>query len=582
MAGDVKLDLRLFREGMAARGLLAIIVLAGVASGVLVICQAWLLSHLIQRAFLEGHNRDALEMIFAGLLLVILARGLVTMGGEVSAGMLALRIKEKLRKALIDHISALGPVFTSGERSAELSNTVTVGIEALEAYFSQYLPQLALAALIPISILLAVFPADSLSAFIFLFTAPLIPIFMLLIGKGAEAVTRHQWTALSRMSAFFLDTVEGLKELKLWGQAQKQAGRIEKIAEDYRRTTMSVLRVTFLSALVLELVATISTAVIAVQIGLRLMYGRMIFEDAFFVLLLAPEFYLPLRALGQRFHAGMNGVAAAKRIFAILEQPAPAGIVNASVSAFPVESLKQIRLDQVTFTYPQRDAPALREVCLEIRAGEVLALVGDSGSGKTTLAQLLLGFIQPHSGAIYVNQKPLQEIELTGWRSQVAWLPQFPYIFNASLRRNIMLAKPQANEDELWQAVRFAHLEPVVQRLPSGVETLLGEDGARLSSGEIQRVALARVFLKNAPFVLLDEPTAHLDAEQEAVLEDAVLRLCQGRIAVIIAHRLPTIMRANRIVVLHNGRIVEQGNHRDLINGNGIYARLVAAFGEAG
>lgn len=578
----MKLDLRLFREGMAARGLLILIVLAGAAGGVLVIRQAWLLSQLIQGAFLQGLTRDELEPLFVGLLVVVLARGLVILSGEASAGLLALRIKARLRSALVDHITELGPVYAAGERSAELSSTIIEGIEALDAYFSQYLPQLALAAMIPLSILLAVFPVDNLSALIFMITAPLIPIFMVLIGKGAEVVTRQQWSALSRMSAFFLDTAQGLKELKLWGQSQNQAARIENVAETYRRTTISVLRVTFLSALVLELVATISTAIIAVQIGLRLLYGQMIFADAFFVLLLAPEFYLPLRLLGQRFHAGMNGVAAAKRIFTILEQDPSANRSPGSGTVALNASLERIEIREVSFSYPQRERLVLDQVSLDIQAGETVALVGDSGSGKTTLVQLLIGFIHPKCGEIRINGHSLQGIDPHIWRSQVAWLPQFPYIFNTSLRENLVLAKTDASEEDIWRAMRCAHLESVVKRLPNGLDTVLGEGGARLSSGEIQRLALARIFLKDAPLLLLDEPTAHLDAEQETVLEDAMRRLCRGRTAVIIAHRLPTIMRADRIVVLNNGRIAEQGSHSDLIAQNGVYVSLVRAYGGVG
>jgi len=574
----MKLDKRLLGLLRAERWLLILIAAISLGGAILIILQARLLSGILNAVFLEGAGLKAVVPLLGALLVIGVLRATTTGGVEVFSGWLAVRIKHKLRQMLLERLLAAGPACIQQENSGEVTNTFINGVEALDAYYSQYLPQLVISAIVPFAVLLAVFPLDWLSGLVFLLTAPLIPFFMILVGKGSESITRRQYQSLSRMSAFFLDTLQGLRELKQWNRSKDHAQRISKAAEDYRRTTMSVLRITFLSALVLELVATISTAVVAVQIGLRLLYGLMDFQQAFVILLLAPEFYQPLRLLGQRFHAGMSGVSAADRIFALMETISPStSSPLASAPSFKAGDV--IRFENVCLQFQNREMPALKDIHFELKHGEMLALVGSSGSGKTTIANLLMGFIQPQEGKIWINHRLFNEIDLTSWRKQIAWVGQRPYILHGTLRENLLLAMPAAGTEELEQAISLAHLNELIAVLPQGIDTVLGEGGAKLSSGEAQRLALARAFLKNAPIVILDEPTAHLDASLEKVLEESIVHLCAGRTVLMIAHRLPTVMRANRILVLQDGQIVEQGTHAELININGYYAGLVQGYG---
>ncbi len=575
----MNIDRRLLRRTRDTRKEFYLTVGLGFLGGVFTVLQAWFLSNTVDGAFLQRRALRALLPVILLLVGAIAARSITVWGSEVAASRMAAKVKLALRDRLFAHIVSLGPAYVHGERTGELTNTIVEGIEALDAYFSQYIPQLALAALIPATVLVFVFPLDSLSGAVMLVTVPVIPVFMVLIGSIADQLTKRQWESLSRMSAHFLDVLQGLTTLKILGRGRDQIQVIAMISDRFRRATLGVLRVAFLSALVLELAATISTAVVAVEVGLRLLYGHLEFRQAFFVLLLAPEFYLPLRLLGARFHAGMSGVAAAKRIFQVLETPLPPP--PEKVRPLPARLRFDIRFSGVSYAYQGGDRPALECVTFRIPHGKRTALVGPTGAGKSTVASLLLRFISPDAGRITVDGIPLEEVSRREWLSLVGWVPQTPYLFHGTVVENIRMARPDADMDDVIRAAKLAHAHEFVVEFPQGYDTLIGERGARLSGGQAQRVALARAFLKDAPFLILDEATSNLDPEVESLIQDAMERLMRGKTVLVIAHRLNTVRRADVIVVLDHGRVVETGAHGDLLRRGGLYARLVSAYGGA-
>lgn len=570
------LDKRLLLLLAGTRVRLVLAVSFGLLGGVFTVAFAAQLSKIVGAAV---YSREvSLPTALGWLVIWTGLRAGTTFLSEGLAIDIAGKIKVDLRDQLIAKIQRLGPVYLGRKASAELTTTAIQGVETLDAYFSQYLPQLILAVGLPAIILIWVFPLDLLTAIVFLVTAPIIPLFMLLIGRLSEVVTRRQWEALNRMSAQLLDTIRGLATLKALNQSMAQAERVRMVSEQYSSTTLSVLRVTFLSALVLELAATISVAVVAVQIGLRVLYGGLAFESAFFILVIAPEFYQPMRLLGARFHAGVSSVTAARDIFEVLALPEPSG--NES----KVEVCGSLELDagdlnilfeNVSFSYPGREEDAVRGITFKISKGEIVALVGESGSGKSTVANLLLGFAIADQGKILVNGKQLGAYSREEWWRQVGWVSQRPYLFHGTLEENIRLGKREATKEELRIAVAQAGLEEFIQRTPDGFKTSIGEAGVRLSAGEAQRVALARAFLKNPPVLILDEPTAHLDAELEAELEGVVHRLVAGRATLVIAHRLSTIQRADQVLVMSRGTIRERGQHEGLIARGGLYSQLI-------
>ena len=567
----------------------------------MIIAQAASLSQVIAEVFLGGQTLSQVSPLLGILLVIILGRSLLTILAEGVAATAAISIKTSLREELFRRLFALGPAYLQGQTSGYLATRALQGVDNLEAYFSQYLPQLVLAAVIPLSILVFVFPLDALSGIVLLVTAPLIPLFMVLIGSTAESLTRRQFSALSRMSAVFLDTLQGFAALKALNQSQARAGKIKQASDRYRITTMSVLRITFLSSLALELVAAISTAVVAVEIGLRLLYGQLAFQQAFFILVITPDFYLPLRQLGLRFHAGATGVSAARAIFEILDIPLTnnarvPGIDSDSLTprsrdfatqpqegrGHPQQNIKitnppAIIFQKINFHYPGRANDALNDTSFTAYPNQVTALVGASGSGKSTCLQLLLRFFEPQSGQINVDDRPLNSTDPAAWRRSVAWVPQQPYLFQGTLADNLRIAKDNATEVEIRRAVQLAELAEWVESLPQGFNTVLDERAVKLSGGQAQRLALARAFLKDAPVLLLDEPASHLDLDLEDRIENTVCRLCQGRTVILIAHRMQTVQRADQVVVLESGRVIECGSHFDLLASRGLYARFFSS-----
>ena len=573
----MKLDRRILSSTGTAHKSLAMTIALGAADGIAVVFQAWAISRIVSAVFLADAGLAQVKSELILLLLISLLRLALTTFREVTAQRAANHVKSDIRNRLLSHLLALGPAYTSGERSGELTNTIQEGVEALDAYIRQYLPQLALSAIVPLAIFLFILPVDLLSAFVLLLTAPLIPIFMVLIGDAAEAQTRRQWSVLSAMSANFLDAIQGLTTLKVLGRSRAMIAEIVDISERFRHSTMRVLRVAFLSAFVLEMVATISTAVVAVEIGLRLLYSRIQFEQAFFVLLLAPEFYLPLRLLGTRFHSGMSGVAAAQRIFDILEQPTPSTKIDQLDDPEPLEFHEAIEFRDVRLAYDDGKRIALDGVTFTIPRGKIVGVVGPTGGGKSTLAHLLLRFVNSGGGEILIDGMPLEDINADAWRRLLAWVPQQPYIFNTSAAKNIRFARPQAHFAEIETAAERAGAHSFISSLPQGYDTILGEGGSRLSGGEAQRIAIARAFLKEPPIIILDEATAHLDVETEAGILDSLRDLLSGRTALIIAHRLRTVVNADVILVLSRGQIIERGTHEELLQIDGLYAEMIAA-----
>jgi ATP-binding cassette subfamily C protein CydD len=548
-------DPRLLRRVPAVRRHLAALAVLGALAGVLIIGQATALATLLAAAAHGRLDRTAL----AAFVIAAALRAGQAWGQGVVAARAAATVKAELRGQLLAAVGRSGPTWLSGQRAGEIATLTGRGLDALDPYFTGYLPQLVLTVTVPVAVLVRLAFADWSSALIIALTLPLIPIFAALVGWQAQAATQRQWQRLSLLGGHFLDMVTGLSTLRVFGRARAQVQTVRRMADGHRVATMKTLRIAFLSGLVLELVATISVALVAVPIGLRLLDGGLTLATALLVLLLAPEAYLPLRAAGARFHASMEGLTALNHAFELLDQaplaevPGPAAEVPATAGT--VLGGGPIRLAGVSVAYER--TVALTDVSLEISPGERVAVIGPSGAGKSTLLALLLRFLTPTSGQVLIGDVDLASVDLARWRSQIAWVPQRPHLFASSLADNIRLGHPAASDEAVAAAVRAAHLDEVVAQLPEGLETVLGERGHGLSSGQRQRVALARAFLRDAPLVLLDEPTARLDGASEEAVLDATRRLLTGRTAVLVAHRPALLANVDRVLRVADGRVTE-------------------------
>ena len=551
------LDPRLLRYARSTRGFLALAVVVGVVTAVLVIAQARLLSDAIVSVSAGGADWAAIRGTVLALAAVFAVRALIAWLAEVAAVRAAARAKQDLRESALDHVLALGPAGPGAQSPGETAALITRGVDALDGYYARYLPQLVLAVIVPVAVLLTVLGQDLLTTVIIAVTLPLIPIFMALIGMYTKAQVDRQWQTLAVLSGHFLDLVSGLPTLKAFGRAKTQVEAIRAIGDRYRSTTMGVLRVSFLSSLWLELLATLSVALVAVSVGLRLAEAQITYPVALFVLLLAPEAYLPLRLVGQHFHAAAEGLGAADRVFTILETPVPTG-GSAHLPAGPVA----IEVSGLQVTYPERPRPALAEASFTALPGTVTAIVGGSGGGKSTLLNALLGFVVPTSGRITVrcgaDARDLTDLDLEAWRTRIAWVPQRTHLPAAALPATPTIAeavglRQAADDDAVWQALEKAGLADEVRELPDGLATRLAADGSGLSVGQLQRLCLARALVEPADVVLLDEPTAALDPATEAAVTAAIGRLAQaGATVIVVAHRPALVEIAHQVVRLES------------------------------
>lgn len=567
-------DPRLLRYARSTRVFLMLTVVVGVLTAVVVILQARFLATILVDVTADGATTDDVATLIGFLALAFAGRGLLSSATEIAAYRSAARAKLELREAALTAILDQGPLGPAGQDPGAVTALVTRGIDGLDAYFARYLPQLVLAVIVPVAVLLTILGQDLLSTLIIAMTIPLIPVFMILIGMYTRGRVDRQWRTMSILSGHFLDLIAGLPTLKAFGRARAQAQAIKAIGDEYRRTTMGVLRISFLSSLVLELLATLSVALVAVSVGLRLAEGQVQYSVALFVLLLAPEAYLPLRLVGQHFHAAAEGLGAAQQMLAMIEaSPTPMKPVDV-VHPLGVGAITEVQLVELSVTFPGRTRAALAPTSFIARAGQVTVIVGHSGAGKSTLINTLMGFIPVSSGTIRIADGlgvswPLSPELTQEWRNRVGWVPQRAHLVGSNLeqavcvRQVVSLGKPTATDEEVWMALRLSGIADEVAAMADGLYSTLANDGTGLSGGQRQRLALARALLGDPEVLLLDEPTASLDGQSEqAVIEGILSAASRGCIVIAVAHRPALAACADQLVRVGSttpGRDVDQG-----------------------
>lgn len=567
MRGQLRNDAttKAWLNGLAVRGRpwRELAILAGLLQGLGVIVMAALLAALIHGLVMDGKSLAELAAYWYGLPFAFVWRALAGWAREEAGARAAAKIRAALRRDLLDQVAALGPAWVAGQTGGGLVSTLLEQVDGLDGYFSRYRPQMFIAVLIPLLILGVVFPLNWAAGLIFLLTAPLIPVFMILVGLGTQARQTRQLQMLTRMSGHFLDLVRGLGNLRLLDAHRAQTPRVAAVAEEFRVRTMSVLRLAFLSSTVLEFFASVSIAMLAVYLGFSLL-GHLDFGYytappdlalSFFILLLAPEFYLPLRELGTHYHARAEALAAAEQLQPIFA--ATSGQCRGGDLA-PGEGAPAIRLERLSFAH-QPGVPVLRELSLDLPAGGSLAIVGNSGAGKTTLLRLILGELSADAGRVLIDGHPLDELDAQTWREGIAWMSQHPRLLPATLADNLRVARHDADTAALAEALEFAGLSAWFASLPDGWQTRLGEGGRLLSGGQLRRLALARVHLRQASLLLLDEPTASLDRETEALVMRGLQELARGRTLLLLTHRAATLQLVERVALLDGGCLVAEG-----------------------
>ncbi|EPK8020897.1 heme ABC transporter permease/ATP-binding protein CydD [Providencia rettgeri] len=563
-----------------AKRWLRISMLLGILSGLLIIAQAWFLAVILQALIMDNVPREQLLTPFMLLICVFVLRAIVTYIRERVGFRCGQVVRQEIRTMVLDKLQELGPVWVKGKPAGSWATIILEQIEDMQDYYSRYLPQMYLAGIIPIMILIAIFPFNWAAALILFVTAPLIPIFMALVGLGAADANRRNFIALGRLSGSFLDRLRGLDTLRLFFREKAEIKQIRESTEDFRSRTMEVLRMAFLSSGVLEFFASISIAVVAVYFGFSYL-GEMNFGSyglpvtlfaGFLALILSPEFFQPLRDLGTYYHAKAQAVGAAETLETLLssdgEQSAQQGTQTLSDEAIYIQA-KQLEIlshDGVRLAGP---------LDFNIEPQQRIAIVGQSGAGKSSLVNLLLGFL-PYRGSITVNGVELRELCPDKWRELLGWVGQNPHLPEQTLVENICLGKPNATEAEIQQAIDNAYVSEFLAHLPDGLNTKLGDYAARLSVGQAQRVAVARTLLKPSRMLLLDEPAASLDSHSEQRVMQALNQLSSQQTTLLVTHLLEETLDYDQIWVMANGQIIQQGNYTQLSQSEGTFAQLLA------
>lgn len=579
------------KVALPAKRWVQLTVLVSFISGLLLIAQLYLLSHIAYSAFIEKMSQNQLISYFIAIIVIVIVRALLAWLREIVSFQASAIVKQQLREDVIDHINQLGPVKSSQIDSGHLITAAMEQVEGLNNFLVHFLPQITLAALMPLAILIFILPQSIFSGLVLLICAPLIPLFMMLIGWGAESENQKNFKTMARMSAGFLDTLQGLTTLRLFNKAKSQSTKIFNYSNQYRIKTMKVLKIAFLSSAVLEVFSAASIALVAIYLGMGFINAgtqnslwwsldNMTLQGALFILLLAPEFFLPLRELSTHYHAKAEAVGAALELQKLFELQADE---KKGSIAFE-QKISAISFKQLTYRYQANQKPVLDNVSLHIKAKQKIAIIGPSGAGKTTLINLLMKFIHTKDQAITINQQTvLNQIDEKTWYHKISWLGQHPGLINGSIRSNLRLADKNASDDQLWQALGQAQLADEVRDFTDGLDSKVGEQHQGLSGGQAQRLALARAYLKPCELLLLDEPTASLDANNEKMVIDSLTHSWHDKTVIMLTHRLSFLSQMDHIIVLDQGRIVEQGHFDALVNNkSGLFFELYGQYQHQG
>ncbi|QJT28445.1 cysteine/glutathione ABC transporter permease/ATP-binding protein CydD [Aeromonas media] len=550
----------------------------GMGQGILMVMQAWLLATLLHGFIIEGTTPEQSIPLFIALLLVTLTKAALAYGREVASFRAGSAVRQAIRELVLTRLARLGPAYIQRRPAGSWASLLLEQIEEMQEFFSRYLPQMAIAVFIPLVILVAVFPVNWAAGIILLGTAPLIPLFMILVGVGAADANRRNFQSLARLSGHFLDRLKGLRTLQLYMRTQAEGEAIRDASEDFRERTMEVLRLAFLSTAVLEFFAAIAVALVAVYFGFSYIdhlnfgnYGaKVTLFTGLFVLFLAPEFYAPLRELGAHYHAKAQAIGAAEQLLEFLE----AEVSEPASGSAPFQADGPIRVEARALEVLSAEGKVLvGPIDFTLEAGTRTALVGISGAGKSSLVNALLGFA-PYRGSLRVNGQELAELDMSQWRLQLGWLSQNPQLFHASLRDNLLLARPTASDAELEAALVRAQAWEFARE--KGFDYPVGDQAGGLSVGQAQRLALARTLLKSTQLMVLDEPTASLDRHSERAIMSTLEDAAKGKTLLMITHRLDQLSQMDNILVLERGQLVEQGHFAQLCQAQGPFARLLS------